>query len=323
MNIQLTITVEQEGVICRIEPVSSHTTPVPRRIRSKALAKRNEEEDVARLVELLCGPPHALHAAFHETWPDHHIRSARIPPRAGGRSEHYDFEVEVEGPSGVQWWKVEHKGSATVTAATVTAAATVTPATGSKRGPMSHAVQFYNGGMEKFRLCQRYASQWYDTYVGNEWLREAFEIEEKTPTVEEWIADARSQGAPRSAFGKALKRALRASGVSLLPLRDQFVPWFVEQLGEVDREALRADVFPLLCHALDQKDAWLTVTGDVLSGAFHAQWHRGIRVQRCDQVTIRAERDVVGEIHTDMGIMRYILRWGGGAGLSNLRLDFK
>jgi hypothetical protein len=305
--IRLTITVERDRVICHIEVG---------RVRSKALAKRNEEEDVARLVERLCGPPDALHAAFHETWPDHHIRSARIPPRAGGRSEHYDFEIEVEGPSGIQWWKVEHKGSATA----ATGKKTTKKA---KDNPMCHAVQFYNGGMEKFRLCQRYAQLWYEVYVGSEWLRTAFEIEEKTPTVEEWIADARSQGAPRSAFGKALKRALRASGASLLPLRDQFVPWFVDHLEEVDREALRADVFPLLCHALDQKDAWLTVTGDVLSGAFDAKWHRGIRVQRCDQVTIRAERDVVGEIHTDVGVMRYILRWGGGAGLSNLRLDFK
>lgn len=303
-----------------VSPVSVSPVSVsPVKIRTKAQAKHNEENDIARLIEQLNGSPCPLHHAFETSFPGYYIGGARLydptnKKKAGTRSVHYDFEVLVSNEQGeYSWWKVEHKGSIVCRE--------IDPSC----PPWTGGVQFYNGGMEKYRLCLRYAEAWYNQYIGSGWLSAEYGIVEPIPSLAEWITkDARVQGNPKTAFGLALKRAVRARGEeSLRRLRDEFVPRFVASLTETDYRNFQDDVFPILRDSLSQKDVWLQIAGDV-DGSYHARWSRALTVERCGWPIIRGEKDVTGEVDTDCEYpIRFILRWGKGAGFSNLRLDLK
>lgn len=293
--------------------------PLP---RSKALTKKNEEQDIELLVHRLNHPSGAdLRGLYHTTFPGKTLLCARLfdphtKKKAGSRSVHYDFQILVqEGSKEPQWLKVEHKGSS------------VYKPLDDEMPPWTGGVQFFNGGMEKYRLCRRYAEAWYSRYMESGFLSREYGLDEPIPSCEEWIQrDARVQGDPKTAFGKALKRAVRAKGQeSLLTLRDTFVPDFMASLTEADSEAFLEDVSPILQDSFSQKDVWLQVAGDIASGSFHARWSPALSLQRVTGIRWGpTKKDITGWIESDCVYpIRFILRWGKGAGFSNLRLDLK
>ena len=216
------------STIARIDmPPVPPVPPVP--LRSKALAKKNEERDIEWIVDRLNHPSgEDLRRLYAHAFPGRVLLAARAfnpqeKKKAGSRSVHHDFEISVQderslsvqdGRSLPQWLKVEHKGS------------TVFKPLDDEMPPWTGGVQFFNGGMEKYRLCRRYAEAWYARYISSGFLSREYGLEEPIPSCEEWIQrDARVQGDPKTAFGKALKRAVRASGQeSLIALRDNLYP---------------------------------------------------------------------------------------------------
>ena len=313
--------------------------------RSKIHAKENEDRDINVLLRRLNDPLDAkgeeMCWRFREAFPGKSIVGARRcsievgqskavsgavsktgqskagQSKAGGRSAHYDFQIQVadEATGLTQWLRVEHKGSA------------LYKPIDEANPPWTGGVQFFNGGLEKYRLCRMYAEQWYVRFIGSGWLTKEYGLEGvPVPSLEEWMTrDAKVQGDPKTAFGMALKRAVRASGKeSLRELRDQFVPDFVAGLTKKDEAEFLEDVFPVLQSSLAQKDVWLQVAGDVASGMFHTRWSPALSVSSVTGVRFGGKKDVVGELETDCAWpIRFILRWGKGAGFSNLRLDLK
>lgn len=310
--------------------------------RSKVHAKENEDRDINVLLRRLNDPLDAkgeeMCQRFREAFPGKSIVGARrcdplskgkatsgvvsgvvskVVSKAGGRSAHYDFQIQVadETTGLTQWLRVEHKGSALYKPIDET------------NPPWTGGVQFFNGGLEKYRLCRTYAEQWYERFIGSGWLTKEYGLEGvPVPSLEDWMTrDAKVQGDPKTAFGMALKRAVRASGKeSLRELRDQFVPDFVAGLTKKDEAEFLEDVFPVLQSSLAQKDVWLQVAGDAESGMFHTRWSPALSVSSVTGVRFGGKKDVVGELETDCAWpIRFILRWGKGAGFSNLRLDLK
>ena len=305
-------------------------------VRTKSLAKVNEDQDVDQLIALLqegVGKEKGeekgeekgkeLCRLFQETFPGKEIIGAKRgsgsgpAKKAGGRSVHYDFLLHVRDKETghEEWLRVEHKGSSLYKPLDASCP------------PWTGGVQFFNGGMEKYRLCRKYAEAWYERFIGSGFLSVEYGVlDEEIPSSEEWIQrDARVQGDPKTAFGKALKRAVRDAGKeSLRDLRDVFVPDFVSELTEQDKAEFLEDVAPILRESLGQKDVWLQVAGDVATGQFHARWSPALRVSSVSGVEWESRKDVVGVIHTDCAHpIQFILRWGKGAGFSNLRLDLK
>jgi hypothetical protein len=299
-------------------------------LRSKALAKKNEERDIEWIVDRLNHPSgEDLRRLYAHAFPGRVLLAARAfnpqeKKKAGSRSVHHDFEISVQderslsvqdGRSLPQWLKVEHKGS------------TVFKPLDDEMPPWTGGVQFFNGGMEKYRLCRRYAEAWYARYISSGFLSREYGLEEPIPSCEEWIQrDARVQGDPKTAFGKALKRAVRASGQeSLIALRDEFVPEFMASLTPTDEEELLEDVTPILRDSFAQKEVWLQIAGDVATEHFHARWSPALSLQRVTGVRWGPmKKDITGWIESDcIYPIRFILRWGKGAGFSNLRLDLK
>jgi len=277
--------------------------------RTKAKAGEQETRDIAAIVAAIHDRTEKglrLIDAFRTATGGQEILDARA--RTGGnRSTHYDFEILV----GDVWRKVEHKGSA--------ACVPVNPAD----TPWAAGVQFHNGGCEKYAIARAYTRAWYDLYVGSGRLVAEWGLKSAIPSYEEWYAkDAKSQGNPRTAFGRELKaavRAVRGERGSLLELREEVNAAFTpteEELRAFGEEALVE-----LRAALEQKEFWLTVHGDP-AGEFYCHWWPQFTLGEVESVTPRREKDLFFDI-VCVGGMRFscLLRWGKGAGFSNVRMD--
>lgn len=281
-------------------------------IRTKRTAKANEDSDITALIAHINNPDSASGRALRVGYTAGTLLGARRAA-GGGRGVHYDFQICV-GPN--EWLNVEHKGSKTY--------APIDPT----RPPWTGGVQFYNGGMEKYRLARRYAEAWYNKYVGSGLLSQRYGLTAPIPPMEVWIAkDAKVQGKPGTPFGKELKTVYQAregcAKKSLTAERDEFVSEFAATCDATDVTCLAEDVLPLIRDSLAQKDVWLQIAGDV-NGAFHFAWSPKLSVTRVDAVTIRKGRDIEIDITCDNGFQcGGILRWGYGAGFSNLRLDLR
>lgn len=335
--VRLTLQVQENHVTVSLQAASWENKPPPAidivqtittPIRSKALAKSNEEQDIVRLIEMLndpnCPKGRCLRRLYENAFPGQELLAARAydpsdKKKAGGRSAHYDFQILVRREQGTKekqdkWLRVEHKGSQVYRPIDPT------------HPPWTGGVQFFNGGMEKYRLCRRYAESWYATYIGSGYLSEEYKLAEPIPSCEEWIQrDAKVQGDPKTAWGLALKKAVRASGKeSLRHVRDAFVPEFVAGLTEEDKREFIEDVTPILRDSLAQKDVWLQIAGSLLEDGFHTLWSPALSIQSVTGVRWSSEKDMTGWIESDCAHpIRFILRWGKGAGFSNLRLDLK
>jgi hypothetical protein len=278
--------------------------------RTRDRAGAQEVEDIRNLVGAIQTRSAAgikLTDSFKAQFGDD-ILDARA--RKGNRGVHYDFEVLV-GPVPGTWRRVEHKGSAAFTPISPTDT------------PWAAGVQFHNGGCEKYSICEQYARAWYTTHVGSGALTAEWSIAAPIPSFEEWYAkDAKVQGDPKTAFGKELKaavRGVRGDRGSLLEKREAVLAAFTPT--EEELRTLGVEAIVVLNEALDQKDYWLTIHGDP-AGDFYCRWWPQFRLGAPLSVVMRKERDVYFDV-TCEGDFRFslLLRWGKGAGFSNLRMD--
>lgn len=304
-------------------PIAPKKEIVLKEKRTKGNAKKNEDTDVSALIALL---NHAesvkgqemrdafkarfgltiIGATRHKT-----IQQAK-QKRGGGRSIHYDFVLQLD--DGTER-TVEHKGSKDKNPIDLSLP------------PWTGGVQFYNGGMEKYRLSQKYAREWYRQFIVSGILSERYGLTSPIPTEEEWIAkDAKVQSLAKTPFGKELKKVYQerdgCEKKSLIAERDEFVKGF--EWSEDDVTQLAEDVFPLIQSSFADKDVWLQIAGSVETGDFYFAWRDPIRIQKVERITIEKKTDIEFTVECDGGLVVYgILRWGYGQGFSNLRIDLK
>ena len=297
--------------------VASMVEPAVASPRTKDKAAVNEAEDIRAIIRGLttnneCGSK--IKAAFKEKF-NMEILDAR--ERIGkSRGTHYDLEIlirPVESSSVGEWKTVEHKGSKDYTQ--------INPAD----TPWAAGVQFHNGGCEKYTLARKYAKCWYNMYVGSESLKKEFNLSAQIPTFEDWFKnDAKVQADPKTLFGKELKKAvrlLRGPKASLPEKRSACHNVF--DISEEDRQLLIQEVLPIANQALLEKDYWMTIHGD-LTGDFYVAWYPQFTISRINDVIITKDLDINIQFICESGFnFKGILRWGKGAGFSNLRIDLK
>lgn len=229
--------------------------------------------------------------------------------RLGNRGVHYDFQILV-GPEPGVWKNVEHKGSQNNTP--------ILP----DQTPWSAGVQFHNGGCEKYSIGKKYAETWYTHYIASGSLKNEFNLQAPTPTFDEWFRkDVKCQGDPKTAFGKELKetvRRLRGPKASLLDKRQAVNELFT--LTDEDLLQFKLEVLTILNEVLSVKDYWLTIHGDPASD-FSCAWYPNFTLKEIKQVTMKKELDIWFEFDCAECKFSSLLRWGKGAGFSNLRID--
>lgn len=291
--------------------------------RTKATAKANEEADVSALIHMLniadSDKGQEMRKAFETRFGQsiigvtrHKTMTQAKQKKGGGRSTHYDFVIQLaDGTERT----VEHKGSHDKKPIDLSLP------------PWTGGVQFYNGGLEKYRFAQKYAKAWYEQFIASGVLSERYGLTSPIPTEEEWIAkDAKVQSLAKTPFGKELKKVYQerdgCEKGSLKTERDEFVQGF--EWSEEDERQLAEDVFPLIQSSFAEKDVWLQIAGSVETGDFYFAWRDPIRIQRVERITIEKKKDIEFTVECDSGLVVHgILRWGYGAGFSNIRIDLK
>lgn len=196
--------------------------------------------------------------------------------------------------------------------------------------PWTTGVQFYNGGMEKYRFALKYAEEWYKMFIGSGVLTKRYGITAPIPTLKEWIErDAKSQADPRTEYGKELKRKYRAlhnnEKVSLYAERDEFVREFSSTLcTENDCIQLKEDITPIVKEVFEQKHYWIQIHGNIESGKFYCAWTKQLPVSIIKNIKIVLQSDIWINIECENNLtFRGILRFGKGSGYSNIRIDLR
>jgi len=230
--------------------------------------------------------------------------------QGASRSTHYDFEINVGG----NWKRVEHKGSQQYRPI------------GDAETPWKAGVQFHNGGCEKYSIAKKYAEDWYNMYIKSNKLKEEFGLTVPTPSFEDWFnKDCKVQGDPKTSFGDQLKKKVRAERgprTSLLEKRAAVLAGL--DFTDAVKTTLIQEVLPIANHALEQKDYWLTIHGNITSGNFYCAWYPNFTISGIQDVIVKKNLDIEFEFRCAEDFkFNGILRWGKGAGFSCLRIDLK
>jgi hypothetical protein len=278
--------------------------------RTRDTAAANEAEDIATIIRAInMRTPAGLKilTAFKDRFG---VEPTAARARTGSnRGTHYDFEINVGG----EWKKVEHKGSQ------------VYRRPNADDAPWKAGVQFHNGGCEKYSLARKYAQVWHAMYIESGSLREEFGIAAPTPSVTEWFAkDCKAQDNPKTPFGKELKSTVRRVRGNKASLREKRAAVLAAlEVTDEDKSTLIAEVLPVVNEALLQKDYWLSIHG-ALDGDFHAVWYPQFRIESIQDIGIKKNHDLeLTFVCANNFTFDAILRWGMGAGFSNLRMDLK
>ena len=301
----------------KIKKISENLPSSP--LRNKINAKQNEEKDIIDIVtEINNNTENEIKIKIKNSFAEKfgfEIQDARIEnpegKKSGGRNTHYDFEIYVNN----EWKHVEHKGSQQYKPIDI------------NLPPWKSGVQFFNGSANKFTIGYKYANMWHKHYIESNYISQKYGIESQIPSCEEWIKqDAMIQGDPKTAFGIELKEKFRKTNPngSLLEERNEFVQHVFEASVE-ELTVFKQEVLQIANSVLKEKDYWLQIHGN-LSQNFHCEWNKGFVINEILHVYIEknGSKDVNFVFECDDGFkFGGILRWGKGAGFSNLRIDLK
>jgi hypothetical protein len=276
--------------------------------------KTGEEEakNIKIIIKSLNDPSSAIgnkiKDKFYETFGER-ITEARV--RDGQNLKvHNDFQIRVN--YNTSWNTTEHKSSKQYTP--IPESNTV----------CKSGVQFHNGLCSKYTSPKKYAQLWYDKWIASGTLAKEYDIKAAIPTFEEWYTKDCNSLDPRTPFSieqKAKVRAVKGGKGSLLkerlPVNEAF------NLTDEEQVQMKNEVLAIANDALEQKDYWLEIHGN-LEGEFHLRWFPKFTLKEIKQVTILKHDDIKVEFKcTDDFIFHSYLRWGKGAGFSNLRFDLR
>ena len=278
-------------------------------IRTKETAAANEAKDILHIITSINTKNTVGQRIIDGFLHTFGLEILKARERQGSsRGTHYDFDIEVRTPEGDVWKHVEHKGSKTYRQIKA------------EEKPWTAGVQFHNGGSEKYTIAKEYARLHYATHM--ESLKTTFNIQANIPSFEEWFKqDCCVQDDPRTSFGRELKQRVRAQrNSSLLAEREPVVRSL--KFDEEDKKILIAEVLPIANHALEQKDYWLTICGDI-ENDFNFAWSPKFTIGAIEDIVIHRKKDIIFDFKCSDFTFSGILRWGKGAGFSCLRMDLK
>ena len=221
---------------------------------------------------------------------------------------HYDLQIRVDDV----WSSVEHKGSKKYTP--IPEATTV----------CKSGVQFHNGPCGKYTSPKKYAQVWYDIWIVSERLSKIFDIKASIPSFDEWYAKDCNSLDPNTPFGIELKRNVKEKRGDKASLLKERLP--VNEAFDITAEEqilMKNEALAIANEALEQKDYWLEIRGN-LEGEFHIRWYPKFTLKDITEVTVLKHDDIKVEFKcADDFIFHAYLRWGKGAGFSNLRFDLR
>lgn len=249
------------------------------------------------------------------------IQFDKAESRKNSRKCHYDFIIyDTNGNS----YNVEHKGSCKIKKIQ------------RHDKPWKSGVQYANLGAEKFKISRMYGELWYNEYIKSGELSRVYKIDSKIPTFNTWFKrDCCTQGDPRTLFGIELKKKYRdeyGHKSSLLTYREKINKLFLTKIKENHKflDDLTPDVLSKSNDVMKEKDLWLQINGDIFNDDPYKicfKWYPKIVFDTLELKECNSKSDIDIYFNGIQGKVTWEilakLRWGKGAGFSNLRIDLK
>lgn len=202
--------------------------------------------------------------------------------------------------------------------------------------PWQYAVQVLNGIGSKFIIGQIYAKSWYDTWIATNILKNEYDIKADIPSFEEWcISDAFVCGDPKTPFGLELKKCVRdihgpKSSLNKGQKNGVKYDYRKDIIDNFNINDSQKNIFIKQCQEklesiFAEKDYFLTTSGDINDESkFNFRLFDKTNMKKIKDVEIIKGKDIKFKlIMEDNSKMNGILRFGKGAGFSNIRVDFK
>jgi len=195
-----------------------------------------------------------------------------------------------------------------------------------------NSVQCLNDVPQKYPICMKYAELYYEHVIKKINWKELLDVDEEIPNFEQWLTDAFRCGDPKTEFVKKIKSNCRlkyGEKTSFTGLNE--TPNFREivnqqfQLHDREKEALVEIVSERLFEVLNEKDIYLQTSGNIDDNTFKFAWKEHIEPPIIYDVILRKEKDLWFDFVTEEGAYDFkgILRWGKGAGFTNIRFDIR
>ena len=282
-------------------------------IRTKKYTGVNERNDVIYIIDHINTNTEIginIKELYASTFPDSKLISAK-PVKTSNRNTNTDFEIVVSKNGILANYSVEHKGSIKYKKHPNVST------------PWEIGVQFLNCPINKYTIGTKYGKLWYDTYIKSMKLTNKFKIKSLIPNFEDWFKfDAKVQGNPKTNFGKELKNKVkRIRGNSLLEERKVVNDLF--EMTSTEMELFKKEVMKLQKESLHKKHYWINIHGDINKKCC-IKWYPQYSIAPIKEVIMTKEKDILFKfICEDDYRFNGILRWGKGAGFSNLRIDLK
>lgn len=284
--------------------------------REKRAAGKNEEIDIEYIINSF-NTKNATGLQLLESYASDIggdlIISAQ-PREGGNRKKHYDFKAVKEGSI----TQVEHKGCKKNKK--------INPSD----NPWKGGVQFHNGGCEMYKFTERYAKLWYDTLIASEFLKQKHNLTSAIPSYDEFWAECKTQGDPKTPF----MRELKYKGGLMRDERKLILDRFELEQSEIDE--IKESVYKIANTCLSEKHLWLTINGNI-EGKFYSKWYPQFRIISIEKFEPKKLLDL--KLYFTCNIEKYInnqwvespeqftfhghLRWGSHQGITNLRFDLK
>ena len=233
--------------------------------------------------------------------------------KVGGNKDHYDIKI-IHTDKTIK--KIEVKSSNTFQ-----------PIIKSTIKPWDIGVQFLNGPGDKFSITHYYAELWYNNIICNDNIVGKYINETiKRPDLYEWkCKDAFKCGDPVTEFSLTLKKNYRLSHPksSMLDVRKIVNEKF--EFTEAHKNTMITEVQEIYNTCMNEKEGWLQTFGDPENlDKFNYMWFEKIEPSKIIDIKCIKSKDILFEFICNNNYkFNGILRWGKGAGFSNIRLDLK
>lgn len=209
--------------------------------------------------------------------------------------------------------------------------------------PWQYSVQIFNGIGDHYKVGRIYSRLWYNHNVYPDEVKEKYNIKTPIPSYEEWSKDAFKCGDPKTDYGIELKKKFRethgpkTSMNSYLSVNG-FIPNNFDYRKSVKKEfkdlytdkikkIFIKEVQEKFNTFYKDKECYLQTTGDIQTDKFSFKWFDKIEIPKVTDIIMKdnsldVEFDIIKESKDNINYS-LILRFGKGAGFTNIRIDTK
>jgi len=209
--------------------------------------------------------------------------------------------------------------------------------------PWQYSVQIFNGIGNHYKIGRMYSRIWYNHNIFPGEVREKYDIQAPIPTYENWSKkDAFKCGEPVTDYGIELKKNFRKihgpktsmNGVSkkgFTPNKFDYRKSVIKELKDLYTDKIKKifirEVQEKFNIFYKDKECYLQTTGDIETDKFNFKWYDKIEIPKVTDIIIKdgstdLKFDITKESNDNIKYS-LILRFGGGSGFTNLRIDTK